>query len=76
MVDGHTVRHLGTSASVLLYVDRTVLNEYTSPQAFSGLREVGRKAWRPEAVLGVVDHVNPTAVRRTAAGPMPVQRGK
>jgi 3-isopropylmalate/(R)-2-methylmalate dehydratase large subunit len=71
MVDGHTVRRLGTSpgASVLLYVDRTVLNEYTSPQAFSGLREAGRRVWRPEAALGVVDHVNPTAARRTTAMP-------
>ena len=51
---------------LLLYVDRTVLNEYTSPQAFSALREAGRKVWRPEAALGVVDHVNSTAPDRLA----------
>ena len=70
-VDAHTVRRLGDgpNAPVLLYVDRTVLNEYTSPQAFSGLREAGREAWRPSAALGVVDHVNPTAAKRTATMP-------
>jgi homoaconitase/3-isopropylmalate dehydratase large subunit len=50
---------------ILLYVDRTILNEYTSPQAFSGLREAERKVWNPTAALMVVDHVNPTAARRT-----------
>jgi 3-isopropylmalate/(R)-2-methylmalate dehydratase large subunit len=49
---------------LLLYVDRTVLNEYTSPQAFAALRQAGREVWRPSAALGVVDHVNPTAPHR------------
>ena len=73
LVDTHTVRRLdagtGPGSQILLYIDRTVLNEYTSPQAFSGLREAGRAVWRPEASLGVVDHVNPTAARRTTAMP-------
>ena len=70
LVDGHTVCALGSDGTqVLLYVDRTVLNEYTSPQAFSGLREAGRGVWRGKAALGVVDHVNPTAARRTTAMP-------
>lgn len=70
IVDAHVVRQLDAhGAQVLLYVDRTVLNEYTSPQAFSGLREKRRKVWRPEAALGVVDHVNSTAPARTAAMP-------
>lgn len=46
LVDAHTVRRLdagtGPGSQVLLYIDRTVLNEYTSPQAFSGLREARR----------------------------------
>jgi 3-isopropylmalate/(R)-2-methylmalate dehydratase large subunit len=68
LVDSHTVRTLDeTGGQVLLYIDRTVLNEYTSPQAFTGLRESGRPVWRPGAALGTVDHVNPTAARRTAA---------
>lgn len=70
LVDSHTVRRLDAAGTqVLLYVNRTVLNEYTSPQAFTGLREAGRAVWRPGAALGTVDHVNPTAVRRTAAMP-------
>ncbi len=70
LVDSHTVRALDAGGSrVLLYVDRTVLNEYTSPQAFTGLREAARRVWRPQAALGTVDHVNPTAARRTAAMP-------
>jgi len=70
IVDAHCVRVVDAAAGlVLLYIDRTVLNEYTSPQAFSGLREAGRDVWRPEAALGVVDHVNPTAAVRTRRMP-------
>ena len=65
VVDAHCVSNFDDAGrQVLLYVDRTVLNEYTSPQAFSGLREAGRAVWRPDAALGVVDHVNPTAPLR------------
>ncbi|MBL4802567.1 MAG: 3-isopropylmalate dehydratase large subunit, partial [Emcibacter sp.] len=61
LIKSHTVCLLDEDGGeLLLYVDRTVLNEYTSPQAFTGLRESGRKVWRPEAMLGVVDHVNST----------------
>ncbi|WP_333585500.1 3-isopropylmalate dehydratase large subunit [Phenylobacterium sp.] len=70
LVDAHTVARLDADgATVLLYVDRSVLNEYTSPQAFTGLREAGREVWRPERLLGVVDHVNATAPVRTAEMP-------
>jgi len=70
LVDAHVVAPLDESGeTVLLYVDRSVLNEYTSPQAFSGLRDTGRGVWRPEALLGVVDHVNATTPRRTAEMP-------
>lgn len=70
IVDAHTVRTIGeTGRDVLLYVDRTVLNEYTSPQAFTGLRQAGRRVWRPRAALGVVDHVNPTAADRSGEVP-------
>lgn len=64
IVDEHRILSFGKSGGagerLLLYIDRTVLNEYTSPQAFSGLREAGRTPWRPTASLGVVDHVNST----------------
>lgn len=72
LVDSHTIRTLDpTGRQVLLYIDRTVLNEYTSPQAFTGLRQAERNVWRPEAALGTVDHVNPTAARRTSLMPDP-----
>lgn len=68
IVDCHKVMSLngvvGAGETLLLYVDRTVLNEYTSPQAFNGLREAGRRLWRHEAVLGTVDHVNSTMAIR------------
>ncbi|MFK3796209.1 3-isopropylmalate dehydratase large subunit [Pseudomonas sp. NPDC088444] len=66
-IDSHTVCTLDDQGHVLLYIDRQVINEYTSPQAFSGLREAGREVWRPETALAVVDHVNPTAPKRVAA---------
>ncbi|MGO4741376.1 3-isopropylmalate dehydratase large subunit [Bosea sp. 2KB_26] len=67
LVDNHIVKSLNDdSTEVLLYVDRTVLNEYTSPQAFSGIREANRKIWRASSALGTVDHVNPTTPTRTA----------
>lgn len=68
IIDRHRILSFGgpegAGERLLLYIDRTVLNEYTSPQAFSGLREAGRKLWRPAASLGVVDHVNSTAPLR------------
>ena len=69
LIDPHTVRELDDEGHVLLYIDRQVLNEYTSPQAFSGLREAGRRARRPEASLAVVDHINSTAVERVSVQP-------
>lgn len=68
-IDSHSVCALDDHGHVLLYIDRQVANEYTSPQAFSGLREAGRAVWRPAATLCVVDHVNPTAPERIAAMP-------
>ena len=68
-IDSHTVCPLDDQGHVLLYIDRQVINEYTSPQAFSGLREAGRKVWRPGTALAVVDHVNPTTPTRIAAMP-------
>lgn len=68
-IDSHTVCPLDDQGHVLLYIDRQVINEYTSPQAFSGLREAGRPVWRPGTALAVVDHVNPTTPKRIAAMP-------
>ena len=77
LVDLHQVRAWDDEGEqVVLYVDRTVLNEYTSPQAFAALREAGRPVWRPDAALGVVDHVNPTASRRTSRMADPAAQGQ
>ena len=51
----------------LLYVDRHLVYEVTSPQAFEGLRMAGRKPWRRETVIATVDHNVPT-VRAERAG--------
>ncbi len=56
----------------LLFVDRHILHEVTSAQAFEGLREKGRKIHRPDLTFGVVDHNVSTKDRgnRDAAGPV------
>jgi 3-isopropylmalate/(R)-2-methylmalate dehydratase large subunit len=66
IVDAHVVCPVGDTGQVLLYVDRQVLNEYTSPQAFAALHAAQRAVWRPETHLAVVDHVNPTTPTRSA----------
>ncbi|UGA54068.1 3-isopropylmalate dehydratase large subunit [Vibrio sp. VB16] len=73
-IESHTVCTLDDIGHVLLYIDKQVLNEYTSPQAFSGLRKANRPVWRPNTHLAVVDHVNPTEPNRIAA--MPDQGGQ
>lgn len=47
----------------LIYIDRHLVHEVTSPQAFEGLRTTGRKVRRPEAALAVADHNVPTTDR-------------
>ncbi len=66
IVDQHTVRPLGKDGQILLYIDRQVLNEYTSPQAFAALHAAQRGVWRASSSLAVVDHVNPTTPERNA----------
>ncbi|RXF73332.1 3-isopropylmalate dehydratase large subunit [Hansschlegelia zhihuaiae] len=50
--------------SVLLYIDRHLVHEVTSPQAFEGLRMTGRKVRAPHKTLAVVDHNVPTSNRK------------
>jgi 3-isopropylmalate/(R)-2-methylmalate dehydratase large subunit len=59
LVDSHTVVRLDEQ-HVLLYADLHIMNEYTSPQAFSSLREKNRKVLRPGQQLAVVSHIIPT----------------
>jgi 3-isopropylmalate/(R)-2-methylmalate dehydratase large subunit len=49
--------------TTLLYIDRHIINEVSSPQAFEGLALAGRKPWRPAANLAVADHNVPTTDR-------------
>ncbi len=63
--DSHVVR-TEDDGTALLYIDRHLVHEVTSPQAFEGLRLAGRKPWRADSVLAVPDHNVPTTNR--AAG--------
>lgn len=65
--DDHVVetRDDGTA---IVYIDRHLVHEVTSPQAFEALRLAGRKVRRPELTLAVPDHNLPTTARRDAAG--------
>ena len=60
--DEHLV-HTGEDGTALLYIDRHLLYEVTSPQAFDGLAETGRPVLRPMANFGVCDHNVPTTDR-------------
>ncbi|RLJ16105.1 3-isopropylmalate dehydratase large subunit [bacterium endosymbiont of Escarpia laminata] len=60
--DLHVVRY-DENDTALLYIDRQLIHEVTSPQAFEGLRLAGRKPWRVEANLATPDHNVPTTSR-------------
>jgi 3-isopropylmalate/(R)-2-methylmalate dehydratase large subunit len=60
--DAHVVR-TAEDGTALLYIDRHLVHEVTSPQAFEGLRLAGRKPWRVETVMAVPDHNVPTTDR-------------
>ncbi len=59
--------HEDASGNGLLYVDRHLVYEVTSPQAFEGLRMAGRRPWRADSVLATVDHNIPTIARHRVA---------
>jgi 3-isopropylmalate/(R)-2-methylmalate dehydratase large subunit len=61
--DDHVVEEQ-PDGTCLLYIDRHLVHEVTSPQAFEGLRASGRKVRAPEKTLAVVDHNVPTTDRR------------
>ena len=60
--DDHLV-HEADDGTCLIYIDRHLVHEVTSPQAFEGLRTAGRKVHAPEKTLAVVDHNVPTTDR-------------
>ncbi len=54
------VIHEEADGTALLYIDRHLLHEVTSPQAFEGLKLAGRKPWRKTSLVATVDHNTPT----------------
>src|SRR5262249_31420060 len=60
--DAHAV-HVEEDGTTLLYIDRHLVHEVTSPQAFEGMKLAGRKPWRISANLAVADHNVPTTGR-------------
>ncbi|HTY02441.1 MAG TPA: aconitase family protein, partial [Rhodocyclaceae bacterium] len=57
--ESHVVRE-EADGTCLLYIDRHLMHEVTSPQAFEGLRLAGRKAWRQDSIVANPDHNTPT----------------
>ena len=57
--DSHVIRQ-EDDGTCLLYIDRHLVHEVTSPQAFEGLRLAGRKPWRADSIVAVPDHNTPT----------------
>ncbi len=57
--DSHVVR-AEADGTALLYIDRHLVHEVTSPQAFEGLRLAGRKPWRTGSIVATADHNTPT----------------
>ena len=57
--DDHVV-HTEEDGTTVLYIDRHLVHEVTSPQAYEGLRLAGRKVWRVSSVVATADHNTPT----------------
>ncbi len=57
--DEHVV-HTEDDGTAVLYIDRHLVHEVTSPQAFEGLRLAGRKVWRNSSIVATADHNTPT----------------
>ena len=67
LFDSHVVR-TEEDGTALLYIDRHLVHEVTSPQAFEGLRLANRTPWRADTVLAVPDHNVPTVATERAKG--------
>ena len=57
--DEHLVR-IEADGTAIIYIDRHLVHEVTSPQAFEGLREAGRRVWRTSSIVATADHNTPT----------------
>lgn len=58
LFDSHVVHE--ENGTALIYIDRHLVHEVTSPQAFEGLRLAGRKPWRVSSIVATADHNTPT----------------
>ncbi len=65
----HVVRE-EPDGTALIYIDRHLVHEVTSPQAFEGLRIAGRPLWRRESILATADHNTPTTNQTVIADPV------
>ena len=65
--DAHLVKQR-SDGSALIYIDRHIIHEVTSPQAFEGLRLAGRKPWRLDSIVATPDHNVPTTTIERASG--------
>ena len=65
--DAHLVKQRD-DGTALIYIDRQLLHEVTSPQAFEGLRLAGRQPWRLSANLATPDHNVPTTLKERSEG--------
>ncbi|HET9652679.1 MAG TPA: 3-isopropylmalate dehydratase large subunit [Usitatibacter sp.] len=65
--DSHLIRE-DADGTALIYIDRHVVHEVTSPQAFEGLEVAHRKPWRIESVIATADHNVPTTPNRAEVG--------
>ena len=63
LFDSHVVHE--ENGTALIYIDRHLVHEVTSPQAFEGLKLANRKVWRVNSILAVPDHNVPTTDRST-----------
>ena len=64
--DAHVAHENAETGEALLYIDLHLIHEVTTPQAFDGLKQAGRKVRRPDLTLAVADHATPT--EKQAAG--------
>ena len=65
--DAHLVKQR-EDGTALIYIDRHLIHEVTSPQAFEGLRLAGRKPWRADANYATPDHNVPTTTEERSQG--------
>ncbi len=66
--DAHAVHNDAVSGESLLYIDLHLIHEVTTPQAFAGLRDAGRKVRRPDLTLATADHNTPTENQAAGLG--------